>query len=652
ALGGSFLRAFAFPGGLYINTPSSRPASTIAHESGHMFWTFDEYAGGDLYTARRGYYLTQNTNAAGNRTPGFVQEPSIMASGDLMQQSWDQKTLPASTKALIGWKDSDGDGIFDVLDVPLELDGTGAYETATGNYRFRGSARPGTLPNKNNEGMGNDISLNKISRIEARFDGGNWFTVASPDSYTPDLDLNIPLTSGALEIEIRAVSLPTGVTSNVFKGRIARADAVTTPGINGFVWLDNNKNGLQDVGEYGEAGWKIEVLSSTGQTLNLHRVVEPDTFTDGPLASTAVPGISIRSVGTDADGRVGVFGDSIASTGTKTFRGYSRQASSWMSTWSDSARRMQVDFGTPTSIVQIDVLGVGADAYGKMEAFDSDGNLIDRTITSLIPNNGITTMQVVSPTAKIAYVQIGSQGYGNVRLDNLRYGPETTTLTQAYGKYTVPYLPSGNYIVRATSPNSGAIPLTSGADSRTATATLGQVTNDVDFAFKAAVSDWQNPRNRFDVSNDGFVTPMDALILINELNQRGPHSLLPSDVPPPYFDVSGDGYISPLDALLVINYLNNSVGGSGEGESLQPDARPQATEPDGLVVQSETSTPVVTAGTPSLPASLACDPWSAGSPHSDSEGEQSAAATDAVFADDWLLTWLGPSPMKSRRGRS
>jgi hypothetical protein len=56
--------------------------------------------------------------------------------------------------------------------------------------------------------------------------------------------------------------------------------------------------------------------------------------------------------------------------------------------------------------------------------------------------------------------------------------------------------------------------------------------------------------------------------VINFLNTNGggrPVAGLPA--PPPYRDVSGDNFISALDALLVINYLNNrSRSGGGEGE--------------------------------------------------------------------------------------
>lgn len=72
----------------------------------------------------------------------------------------------------------------------------------------------------------------------------------------------------------------------------------------------------------------------------------------------------------------------------------------------------------------------------------------------------------------------------------------------------------------------------------------------------------------FDVNLDGFVTPLDALLIINHLNAGGRQTFTPlpgGTSAGPFYDVSGDNHIAPLDALLVINYLN--AGGTGEGES-------------------------------------------------------------------------------------
>ena len=86
-----------------------------------------------------------------------------------------------------------------------------------------------------------------------------------------------------------------------------------------------------------------------------------------------------------------------------------------------------------------------------------------------------------------------------------------------------------------------------------------------------------NLTNAFDVNNDGFVSPIDVLILVNSLNTGG-SGLLSGTVPGGasgeggtgrfFMDVNADHYLSPLDALMVINELNNRQrGGSGEGEA-------------------------------------------------------------------------------------
>ena len=84
-----------------------------------------------------------------------------------------------------------------------------------------------------------------------------------------------------------------------------------------------------------------------------------------------------------------------------------------------------------------------------------------------------------------------------------------------------------------------------------------------------------NQTNAFDVNNDGFVSPIDVLILVNSLNTGGSGLLTSGNSTGSgeggsgrYFvDVNGDNYLSPLDALMVINELNTrQTGGNGEGE--------------------------------------------------------------------------------------
>jgi hypothetical protein len=78
-----------------------------------------------------------------------------------------------------------------------------------------------------------------------------------------------------------------------------------------------------------------------------------------------------------------------------------------------------------------------------------------------------------------------------------------------------------------------------------------------------------------DVNNDGVVSPLDALIIINRLNGGSAAPTSSPFVHVPFVDVNGDGACTAMDALLVINALNSRATGSvvsGEGEGLPIDA--------------------------------------------------------------------------------
>ena len=98
----------------------------------------------------------------------------------------------------------------------------------------------------------------------------------------------------------------------------------------------------------------------------------------------------------------------------------------------------------------------------------------------------------------------------------------------------------------------------------------GQSSNIANVTIQVTNSIHQNPVNRLDVNADGFVSPIDVLIVVNDLNFNGPR-VLPLDLPvPPYLDVNGDKSVSPLDVLELINFINargNSGSGEGEGEA-------------------------------------------------------------------------------------
>ncbi|MBM4094105.1 MAG: hypothetical protein FJ276_32565, partial [Planctomycetes bacterium] len=76
-----------------------------------------------------------------------------------------------------------------------------------------------------------------------------------------------------------------------------------------------------------------------------------------------------------------------------------------------------------------------------------------------------------------------------------------------------------------------------------------------------------NLANPLDVNADGVVTPIDALLVINNLNGNGSYRFQGAAPQAPYLDVDMNGFAAPMDALLVINYLNSAGTGEGEGEA-------------------------------------------------------------------------------------
>ena len=85
----------------------------------------------------------------------------------------------------------------------------------------------------------------------------------------------------------------------------------------------------------------------------------------------------------------------------------------------------------------------------------------------------------------------------------------------------------------------------------------------------------QNPLDPLDVNRDGDISPLDALLIFNELNAGGSHEMPVPMLGPSgevwSLDVSGDAVLSALDALMIFNHINNAQSPEmPEGEGAQP----------------------------------------------------------------------------------
>ncbi len=573
ALGGSFQRAFAFSGGRHVVSPATRPASTFAHETGHIFYARDEYVNsGAHYTDRRGYYNAQNWNAYDNPTVGWVQEPSIMDTGAELDAAWDTHTSAASSLAMIGWQDSDGDGVFDVLDVPLTLTGAGYYNPHLNTYRFTGHSAVQALVNVNSSGLRNDITLNKVNRLVYSLDGGNSWVVAKTYN-APEVNIKVvlPFSPGQqFLLRTEAVDPITGrvvATSAALEGSVDLA-ATGSAGIQGFVWDDRDADGQWDSDERGVEGWMLQLVDDQGAPIQTAQYLEPDAYAHQTLLSNILPGVTLSAVGWGVfDANVAAVNAPVSAGGGRVFGFVGGLSGIWETGWTGDSFVLRVDFASPTSAVSIDAIAPADGSYGRLEIYDAGGNLLGRTTTTAMAAGTVSRMSIGVPAADIAYALVRSTGDAAVVLDNLQIGPSATAVAGEFGAYAFHYLPPGDYHVMAEPTQPWAV---TGSGIQDVTIDVqGQLLwptgtgRPSDFAALpgAGASPWANLAMLEDVNDDWIVSAVDALLVINNLNNFGSRSLVlgVDPVQAPYIDVSGDGVVSPRDALIVIAALNTQA---------------------------------------------------------------------------------------------
>ena len=170
----------------------TRMDQVLAHETGHIFWATDEYDGNPEASG----YL----NAVDNEGSGCVMDTCTLC-------------LSAGTQLQIGWKDTDGDGILDIIDTnpDTNLDPYLPDPTTNTTLVYTGYGIVVPYPNNNPQisASGNDVTINTISNVEYRVNSGTWQN-ANPvdgtyDSEKVHFTMTIgPLTPGTYTIEARA----------------------------------------------------------------------------------------------------------------------------------------------------------------------------------------------------------------------------------------------------------------------------------------------------------------------------------------------------------------------------------------------------------------------------------------------------------------
>jgi len=192
--------AHAFFGGPWVTMSRYSPwawnsinyhVAVPAHEMGHIFYATDEYN----YVREYSGYLNASDN---DGAYGIMNRNSFFVS--------------ASTKLQVGWRDTDDDGIMDILDtfpeIALDLDPSMMNETS---YLFSGAVVEIPYPNKNPYGPGNNVTINKIISVKFSVDDEPWKNASPIDGSFDEALENFTftltsLTSGKHSLKIRAIN--------------------------------------------------------------------------------------------------------------------------------------------------------------------------------------------------------------------------------------------------------------------------------------------------------------------------------------------------------------------------------------------------------------------------------------------------------------
>jgi hypothetical protein len=151
----------------------------MAHETGHIFYATDEYNGQTEYS-------------------GYLNAADVEGSGCLMHNN--NLCLSSGTKLQIGWRDTDTDGIHDIVDtfpqtslIPYTPDPT-SDDTPT----YNGSATVVPYTNNNPYGPKNDVSVNTIDSVQYRVDSGSWLNTVATDGNFDDHEEDFTFTTTSL----------------------------------------------------------------------------------------------------------------------------------------------------------------------------------------------------------------------------------------------------------------------------------------------------------------------------------------------------------------------------------------------------------------------------------------------------------------------
>jgi hypothetical protein len=188
-LGGPFLVMTYDNNGWGINNMDR----VAAHEIGHIFYATDEYNGKTEYS-------------------GYLNVSDVENSGGIMD-AVANFSLSEGTKGQVGWRDSDGDGIQDIVDTfpKTKLVIYPSNLTGDSTLTYAGYVTEVPYPNSNPNGTGRDLTINTIVKVEYRIDLGEWYDASPVDGAFDEAVENFTFTiqqpiSETSTVEVRGIN--------------------------------------------------------------------------------------------------------------------------------------------------------------------------------------------------------------------------------------------------------------------------------------------------------------------------------------------------------------------------------------------------------------------------------------------------------------
>ena len=178
--------------------------AVAAHEIGHIFLALDQYdAAHQPCTRQSGYLGVENQNSEYGDCAS--DEASIMRGHT---RPFREGAIDEYARGQIGWRDSDGDGIFDPVDTTLRVTSS-SYVTDTSQSNiltFVGSVRDDPAPSP----LRRDTVINTIDNIHYRVAGEEWIDAVSTsggfDAYQEDFTFTTPpLPTGEWTVELHVI---------------------------------------------------------------------------------------------------------------------------------------------------------------------------------------------------------------------------------------------------------------------------------------------------------------------------------------------------------------------------------------------------------------------------------------------------------------